>query len=127
MNLNQITVPVTNLERSIAFYETLGLVLIVNAPPHYARFECPEGETTFSLHLEDKTPGTPGPWIYFEVQELDACVAALIQKGLVFEELPNDKPWLWREARLKDPDQNQLILFWGGENRKNPPWRLTTP
>ena len=36
MNLNQVTVPVTNVEHAIVFYEKLGLKLIVKALPHYA-------------------------------------------------------------------------------------------
>jgi len=51
-------------------------------------------------------------------------VEKLQQKGIVFSELPNDKPWLWREAHLKDPDGNNLILFYAGTNRKAPPWRV---
>jgi len=124
MNLNQVTVPSLDLEKSIAFYETLGLKLIVKALPHYARFECPDGQSTFSLHLADKLPVGEGPWIYFECETLDNQVALLQQRGIVFEELPNDKNWLWREARLKDPDQNQLILYYAGDMRKNPPWRI---
>jgi len=45
-------------------------------------------------------------------------------KGISFDELPNDKPWLWREARLKDSDQNTLILYFAGDNRLNPPWKI---
>jgi hypothetical protein len=48
----------------------------------------------------------------------------LIKAGIDFEELPNDKPWLWRESRLKDPDGNQIILYFAGSNRTNPPWRI---
>jgi catechol 2,3-dioxygenase-like lactoylglutathione lyase family enzyme len=47
MDLNQITVPVTDVERSIDFYEKLGLKLIVKALPDYARFECPEATLHF--------------------------------------------------------------------------------
>lgn len=50
LNLNQVTVLVKNVEQSTAFYEKLGLKLIVKALPHYARFECVSGDTTFSLH-----------------------------------------------------------------------------
>lgn len=50
MNLNQITIPSLDLEQSIPFYETLGLQLIVKALPHYARFECSNGDATFSIH-----------------------------------------------------------------------------
>jgi hypothetical protein len=35
-----------------------------------------------------------------------------------------DQTWLWREARLKDPDGNQLILYSAGKNRKDPPWKI---
>lgn len=124
MNLNQITVPSLDLECSIPFYETLGLRLIVKALPHYARFECPTGGATFSLHQVEKLPTGEGVYVYFEIENLDEYVAALVTKGIQFDELPNDKSWLWREARLKDMDGNQLILYWGGDNRKNPPWRL---
>lgn len=126
MNLNQVTVPVIDVERSIQFYETLGLKIIVKALPHYARFECTDGGSTFSLHQVQKLPEGEGVWVYFEVQDLDAHVNRLIQKGVLFEELPNDKPWLWREARLKDPDNNQVIIYYAGDNRINPPWKINS-
>ena len=56
MNLNQVTVPSRDLSISIPFYEALGLYLIVHSGPHYARFECPDGHSTFSLHQVDKLP-----------------------------------------------------------------------
>jgi catechol 2,3-dioxygenase-like lactoylglutathione lyase family enzyme len=124
MNLNQITISVTDIEQLIAFYEKLGLRLIVKALPGYARFECIEGDSTFSLHQADKPAEESGTWIYFEVSELNNVVKDLINKGVVFEELPTDKPRLWTEARLKDPDNNQIILYFAGKNRKNPPWKI---
>jgi len=124
MNLNQITVPSLNLNRSIPFYEKLGLKLIVKALPHYARFECPDGDATFSIHLVERLPVGDGIHVYFEMVDVDAYVKDLIIKGIEFDELPNDKNWLWREARLKDVDGNILILYKAGTNRKNPPWRI---
>jgi catechol 2,3-dioxygenase-like lactoylglutathione lyase family enzyme len=124
MNLNQITVSVADVEKSIDFYQKLGLRLIVKALPHYARFACTKGDSTFSLHQVDKPASDKGIWIYFEVQDLDTVVNKLMDKGVAFEELPTDKPWLWREARLKDLDNNVLILYFAGNNRKNPPWRI---
>ena len=53
MNLNQVTLPTLDVKRSIKFYQTLGLNLIVETP-HYARFECPEGDATFSVHQIEK-------------------------------------------------------------------------
>ena len=123
MNLNQITVPVSDIERSIIFYEKLGLKLIVK-DSHYARFECPNGESTFSIHQVDRLPKGEGIWVYFENNDLDNYVAKLIDKGILFDQPPTDQEWLWREARLKDPDNNQLIIYYAGENRLNPPWRI---
>lgn len=48
MQLNQVTVGATDYDASVAFYRALGLVQIVDAPPRYARFETPTGET-FSI------------------------------------------------------------------------------
>lgn len=124
MNLNQITVSSKDLTKSIPFYEKLGLKLIVKALPHYARFECPDGNSTFSLHQRDTLPKGEGIYVYFECENLDEQVASLKAKGIKFDLEPTDQRWLWREARLKDLDGNQLILFYGGENRLNPPWRI---
>lgn len=124
MNLNQITLPVLNVEKTIAFYQILGFKLIVEALPEYARFQCKEGDSTFSLHRVEALPTGEGIWIYFESDDLDNLVTKLQANGIVFEELPTDKPWLWREARLKDLDGNQLILYKAGENRLSPPWRI---
>lgn len=63
-------------------------------------------------------------YIYFECEDLDDYVEMLKERGIHFDQEPTDQRWLWREARLKDPDGNQLILFYGGENRLNPPWRI---
>ena len=124
MNLNQVTVPTKDLIQSIGFYEKIGLKLIIKAIPTYARFECPEGDATFSIHQVDELPKGSGIMVYFECQNLDTYVAELVDKGIRFDEMPNDKRWIWREARLKDPDQNQLVLYYAGKNRKNPPWRI---
>lgn len=124
MNLNQVTVPSQDVPESIVFYKTLGLKLIVHTHDKYARFECPEGDSTFSIHHVETLPEGEQPIIYFECENLDEKVQELTQEGLVFTELPNDKEWGWREAHLSDPFGNRLILFKAGKNRKNPPWRL---
>lgn len=123
MHLNQITLPSTDVSRGAAFYRALGLRQIVESLPKYARFECPGG-TTLSLHLGEPPPGPTGVVVYFECEDLDARVAALQQRGIEFDADPVDQPWLWREAYLRDPDGNVICLFWAGENRLNPPWRL---
>ncbi len=121
MNLNQITVEVSDIPRARAFYQGLGLELIVSSE-HYARFLCPGG-ATFSIHLAG-TPTPGGTALYFECDDLDARVAALKAAGIVFDSGPEDQRWLWREAWLRDPDGHRLCLYFAGENRVNPPWRV---
>lgn len=124
MNLNQVTIPSIDLTIAVEFYKKLGLQLIVDAMPRYVRFECPDGDATFSIHLMENLPEGNRAILYFENENLDEVVKHLVSQGVEFTELPNDKSWLWREARLLDPDGNQLILYHAGKNRKNPPWRV---
>ena len=49
MNLNQVTLPATELEDSVDFYCRTGFEQIVGSPD-YARVECPAGDSTFSLN-----------------------------------------------------------------------------
>ena len=102
MNLNQVTVPSLNVEKAITFYETLGMQLIVKSLPTYARFLCKDGNATFSIHQVEKLPTGNGISVYFEADNLDTMVKNLMAKGIVFDSLPTDMPWLWREAHLKD-------------------------
>lgn len=122
MNLNQVTLPVSNMDKAVAFYQVLGFTLIVDTP-HYARFECPMGQSTFSLSLEPE-PTMNGAVIYFEHAELDSWVDDLLTKGIEFAQLPTDEAYLWGEAILFDPSGNKLKLYWAGVNRLNPPWRV---
>ncbi|MFD0738055.1 VOC family protein [Lysobacter koreensis] len=124
MNLNQVTLPAVDVGASVAFYRDMGFKQLVDSPPRYARFECPDGEATFSVHLVDTLSPDSGVVVYFECDDLDARVTALQSQGIEFDRLPTDERWLWREARLKDPAGNVLCLFHAGENRKNPPWRI---
>lgn len=129
MRLNQITAPASDLDASIAFYELLGLRLIVKSP-HYARFELPKGEATFSLHVvEGAIPRENAPKLYFEVSDvgLDTEFARLTAAGIAFEHEPTAQRWLWREAWLRDPAGNSICLYHGGENRRFPPWRVDPP
>lgn len=122
MILNQVTVGCLDYDQSLAFYQRLGLTQIVDSPPQYARFETPTGET-FSIHAVEQI-GAVSTMIYFECDDLDAKVADLQAAGIVFDTQPIDQNWGWREARLRDPAGNPLCLFYGGDNRRFPPWRI---
>ena len=122
MELNQVTLPVRDIGEAVRFYLELGFTQIVDSP-HYARFECPEGDATFSLSLEEGEFRN-GAVIYFESQRLDEWVAELKARGIQFDREPEDQRWLWREAVLHDPSGNKIKLFRAGEARRDPPWRV---
>jgi catechol 2,3-dioxygenase-like lactoylglutathione lyase family enzyme len=124
MNLNQVTLPSTDVARSCAFYQALGFTQIVSSLPDYARFECAAGGSTFSLHRVASLAPGPGMVVYFECDDLDARYQQLAAQGVVFDSAPMDQTWLWREAYLRDPDGHVLCLYHAGENRRYPPWRL---
>ncbi|MDD8057735.1 VOC family protein [Shewanella metallivivens] len=124
MDLNQVTLPVFDMKKAVAFYQVLGFTLIVDTP-HYARFECPMGQSTFSLSLAPESTMN-GAVIYFEHEKLDTWVDDLLAKDIEFAQLPTDEAYLWREAVLFDPSGNKLKLYWAGENRLNPPWRVNS-
>lgn len=120
--LNQITLPSSDYAASVAFYQRLGLTQIVDSPDNgYARFEAANG-VTLSIHAGDV--GHAGQVTYLESGALDAWVAYLARKGVVFDQMPRDESWGWREARLTDPAGNVLCLYQAAEYRRFPPWRL---
>ena len=124
MRLNQITAAATDLDASIAFYQTLGLRLIVKSP-HYARFELPEGEATFSLHIrEGAIPRDNAPHLYFEALDVDFEISRLRHAGYAIEQEPKAQRWLWYEAWLRDPAGNRICIFNAADNRRYPPWRI---
>jgi catechol 2,3-dioxygenase-like lactoylglutathione lyase family enzyme len=124
MQLNQITLPSTDVARSCAFFSALGFTQIVSNLPNYARFECADGGSTFSLHRVDSLAPGPGIVVYFECDDVDATYQRLAAQGVVFDSAPADQTWLWREAYLRDPDGHVLCLYHAGKNRRNPPWRI---
>lgn len=125
MRLNQVTIGSTDLGRSEQFYETLGLSLIVKND-HYLRFESPEGDATFSVELVGAVAESEQVTVCFESDELDDEYDRLLRAGIEFDHPPADMPWLWREARLRDPDGHRLCIFHAGDNRRYPPWRIAS-
>ena len=121
--LNQVTVTGADYDKSVAFYSRLGLKQIVANPPDYARFETAGGATlSVQIDPEEKVSATTA--IYLECDDLDEQVDRLAREGMPFEHGPRNQPWMWREARLRDPDGNIIFLYKAGEARRFPPWRM---
>lgn len=123
MNLNQVTIYSKLPVETVEFFEKLGLRRIVDSLPRYARLECPDGDATLSVNIDDGAMTTNNIVLYFEC-DVDAECERLTALGLEFIQEPTDEPWLWRQAYLKDPNGNRICLFHAGESRKNPPWRI---
>ena len=118
-----MTVGATDLARSEAFYTRLGLRVIVRAD-RYLRFECPDGDGTFSVEAVADVRGDEAVTVYFEDRDVDGVVERMAAGGATVDQLPADMPWRWREARLRDPDGHRICVFWAGRDRHDPPWRV---
>ena len=122
--LNQVTLTVNDYAKSVHFYALLGLKQIVDSPENqYARFETAGGATlSIQADPEEKISATTA--VYLECDDLDERVEKLARNGIPFEHGPRNQPWMWREARLRDPDGNIIFLYKAGEARRFPPWRV---
>ncbi len=80
------------LYRQLSSIKPRACILLLMHFPGYARFECPDGNSTFSIH------------------QVDELVKRLKDKDVIFTSDPKDKMWLWREAHLYDLDGNHLYF-----------------
>jgi hydroxymethylpyrimidine/phosphomethylpyrimidine kinase len=122
--LNQVTLTGSDYRKSVEFYRALGLKQIVDSPENgYARFEA-AGGATLSVQIDPEETISPTTAIYLECDDLDERVEQLARSGIPFEHGPRNQPWMWREARLRDPSGNIIFLYHAGEARRFPPWRI---
>jgi hydroxymethylpyrimidine/phosphomethylpyrimidine kinase len=122
LRLNQVTVTGKDYAKMVAFYRKLGLKQIVDSPENqYARFEA--GGATFSIQCDAEVEIGETVAVYFECDDLDERVEQLARSGIPFEHGPRNQPWMWREARLRDPSGNTIFFYRAGEARRFPPWR----
>jgi hydroxymethylpyrimidine/phosphomethylpyrimidine kinase len=122
--LNQVTVTGTDYRKSVEFYRAIGLRQIVDSPENgYARFETGGGATlSVQIDAEERISSTTA--VYLECDDLDERVEQIARSGVAFEHGPRNQPWMWREARLRDPSGNIIFLYKAGEARRFPPWRI---
>ena len=119
--IGQIAVPVTDVERAIAFYrDTLGMRFLFRAPPGLGFFDC--GGVRLMLDAPASAHAGKASVIYYAVPDLRAAHETLVARGVTFEaaphriaKLPDHELWM---AFLRDPDGNLLALM--SEVRSNP-------
>ena len=121
MRLNHVLLYVADVERALEFYrDKLGFKPLEIGLPDYARLVASEGDATIGLHRvgsEAAPPWNEGVRLYLELEDLDAFYDRLAGLEVPFEQPPQDMPWGWRHAYLRDPDGHLLSLYHAGERR----------
>lgn len=106
-----VTLMVDNLEQSVAFYTgRLGFGLEYSAAPHFVMIAL--GGLRVGLHPRGGNPSAGdcgGISIGLEVDDIEASVAALQERGVTFPSgMVEDGPI--RRADFRDPDGTRLYL-----------------
>jgi len=122
LEFNHAMIYTADYPRALAFYrDLLGFALLDEYPGGYGRLRSPGGDTTIALHaVEEGRPmdaSREGIRLYLEVRALDRFCRELAAKGVKFDQTPQDMPWGWRHAYLRDPDGHELSLYWAGAKR----------
>ena len=113
--IGQIAVPVSDIERAIAFYrDTLGMRLLFQAPPGLAFFDCAGVRLMLDAPAKDQA-GNFSSVIYYKVPDLHSAFETFSARGVIFEakphliaRLPDHELWM---AFFRDPDGNLLALM----------------
>ena len=123
--LNQVTLTVNDYAKSVDFYSQLGLKQIVDSPENRLR------PLRDRRRRDPLDPGRSGREDLADDRRLSrmrrsrrAGRAARARAASPFEHGPRNQPWMWREARLRDPSGNIIFLYKAGEARRFPPWRI---
>ena len=113
--IGQIAVPVSDIERAVAFYrDTLGMRFLFQAPPGLGFFDCAGVRLMLDAPAKAQSENYSSV-IYYRVADLDTAFENLSARGGVVEEKPllMAKPpdhELWM-AFFRNPDENLLALM----------------
>ncbi len=113
--IGQIAVPVSDVDRAIAFYrDILGMRFLFKAPPGLGFFDC-SGVRLLLDEPVKKQNKNYSSIIYYKVPDLPASYSTLSARGVLFEQPPElvakmSDHELWM-AFFRDPDGNLLALM----------------
>jgi catechol 2,3-dioxygenase-like lactoylglutathione lyase family enzyme len=107
--LQTIVLFVSDVERARRFYrDQLGLEQVHESGGRVG-LQC--GATRLLLHpTEDAERGAWNVELYFQVEDVDECVARLRGQGVGVLLEPSDEPWGERNAGVLDPDGYPIYL-----------------
>jgi methylmalonyl-CoA/ethylmalonyl-CoA epimerase len=112
--IGQIAIPVTDIDRAIAFYrDVLGMQFLFQAPPGLGFFDC--GGVRLMLDGPAADQAGQSSVVYYKVADLEGAFATLVARGVVFEADPHliakmSDHELWM-AFFRDPDANLIALM----------------
>jgi len=105
-----VATPVTDLQKARAFYEgALGLSVTENFKDHWIEYTLPEGTFAITNMEPDWKPSAQGTSVAFEVDDLDATLQSLKDKGVPVVMGPFETP-VCHIAIIADPDGNHVTL-----------------
>ena len=115
-----LSIPVSDVARSVAFYQTLGFS-VEQSGPAFALLRLGEGTIGLTRARLDDYPATARQGVHIElsVDDLDALYDELRGRGLSIDEPPHEEPWE-RAMALRDPDGYQVEFAQGRRGHNQP-------
>ena len=105
-SLSAVTIGVTDMDASCAFYDALGFET-VHGGPGTAFTSYAIGHGFLNLQLVDETEAGWGRFIV-HVDDVDAMHARAVAAGLTPSMTPTDAPWGERYFHIDDPDGHEV-------------------
>ena len=108
-SINAVTLAVSNMRASVAFYAAFGFVPSVGGPDAaFTTFRV--GAGFLNLQLDHEHAPLHGIWgrVIFFVDDVDATHARALAAGINPEMSPRDAPWGERYFHVRDPDGHEL-------------------
>ena len=105
-----IAIAVSDKEQARKFYQETLELKPARTQAEGAWVEYDLGDTTIGVGCHPAwQPSRDGTTVAFEVDDLDATIAKLKERGVVFEMDKTESPGCWM-AQFRDPDGNKLMV-----------------
>jgi predicted enzyme related to lactoylglutathione lyase len=105
-----VAIAVSDAERARKFYQETLELKPSSTQAGGAWVEYDIGATTIGVGCHPAwKPSRDGTTVAFEVQDIDAAVATLKERGITFDIEKTETPVCWM-AQFRDPDGNKLVI-----------------
>jgi len=105
----------TDFDTTAAFYrDTLGLPIVTSWDEHGRGIifsAAGSGQVEVFEHVDGSLPSFEGMKIAWEVADVEAEHARLVDAGATIVDPPTDRPWGHRNMAISDPDGLTIVLF----------------